>query len=86
MEFYAIAYKYQEDVFYDFSKKEDVIELESTCLLPTKSMAEQYIEDELSSDYVPVSIVIENVQPSGDWSWTRGLIGSWDDHEEIDEL
>ncbi|MBU8908530.1 hypothetical protein [Desertibacillus haloalkaliphilus] len=84
MEFYAIAYKYQEDVFVDFSKREDVMDLESTCLLPTKAMAEQYIEDELSDDYVTVSIEIETINRSGVWSWSRGLVGLWDDHEEID--
>ncbi|WP_268626944.1 hypothetical protein [Paenibacillus alvei] len=68
MKFYAIANQYQEDVFVDFAKKEDVLELNSTCLLPTKEMAEQYIDDELSNQYVVIEIELETINRNGTWS------------------
>lgn len=74
MKFYAIANQYQEDVFVDFAKKEDVLELNSTCLLPTKEMAEQYIEDELSNQYVVIEIELETINRNGTWSWSRSRV------------
>ncbi len=84
MKFYAIAFLYQEDVFVDFAKKEDVMELNSTCLLPTKEMADQYIEDELSDQYVTVEIEIDSISRNGTWSWSRSRVDRWDEELEFD--
>jgi hypothetical protein len=77
VKFYAIAYLYQENVWFDLKKKEDSFDLKSTCFLPTWEMAEQYIEDELSIQYVPVEIEIETIN-KGVWSWSRGSVSHWD--------
>lgn len=79
MKFYALAYQYQEDIFYDFSKEEDTHDLTETCFLPTKAMAEKVIEDELSTDYVPVEIQIERIERNGVWSYSRGVVERWDE-------
>jgi hypothetical protein len=83
MKFWAIAYQYQEDVWFDLEKKEDSFDLRSTCLLPTQELAEQYIEDELSIQYAPVEIEIETISKSGTWSWSREKVEAWD--EDWDE-
>lgn len=79
MEFWAIAYQYQGDIFVDFSKMEDTMELSETCFLPTKKMAEEFIEETLSDSYVPVSIQLERLEPSGSWTYTRGKVDRWDE-------
>ncbi|NYV64609.1 hypothetical protein HYI36_05025 [Bacillus sp. Gen3] len=83
MKFYAIGFLYQEDVWFDLEKKEDAFDLRSTCLLPTKELAEQVIEDELGNQYTPVEIEIQTVN-KGIWSWSRGEVSTWD--EEFEEL
>ncbi|QDP42956.1 hypothetical protein HWC53_gp133 [Bacillus phage vB_BmeM-Goe8] len=85
MEFWAIAYRYEEDVFYDFEKKEDTFDLGPTCFLPTEEMAEQIIEDELSIQYVAVRINVETIEKSGNWSWSRDEIPDWDYMEGFEE-
>lgn len=77
MKFWAIAYQYDSDYYYNFSK-EDSTDLDSECLLPTKEMAETYIEDNLGTDFVPVEINIETISRSGTWSHTRGKVDRWD--------
>lgn len=39
MDFWAVVYKYQEDVFWDFGKEVETTDLKETCFLPTKSRA-----------------------------------------------
>jgi len=80
MKFWAIGYLYQEDVWFDLEKQEDTFDLRSTCFLPTKEMAKQYIEDELSIQYVPVEIEVETLR-NGVWSWSRGEVSTWDDED-----
>lgn len=80
MKFWAIAFKYQEDVFYDFEKKEDSHGLEPSCLLPTEEMASQYIQDELSIEYEPIQIEIETLSKQGVMSWTRQQFEHWDEY------
>lgn len=72
MKFYAIAYKFQEDVFYNFEECSDHLGLEPTCLLPTKDLAEQI-------DYVPVEINLNNVRENGNLSYSRGFVEGWDE-------
>jgi hypothetical protein len=78
MKFYAIGYLYQEDVWFDLEKKEDSFDLRSTCFLPTWDMAQQYIDVELSIQYVPVEIEVETISENGVWSWSRGSVSRWD--------
>jgi hypothetical protein len=78
MKFYAIGYLYQEDVWFDLEKKEDSFDLRSTCFLPTWDMAQQYIDVELSIQYVPVEIEAETISENGVWSWSRGSVSRWD--------
>jgi hypothetical protein len=84
---WAVGYRHSEDTFYDFEKKEDSYDLEPTCFLPTCELAEQMIEEELTSyQYAPVEITIELVKPNL-WSWYRGDFPDWDDFygDEDDE-
>jgi len=81
LEFWAIAYQYQEDVWYDFSKKDDTFDLTETALLPTEDIAKQFIEDELSDQYVPVLIKIGSYE-NGILSYSRGKVETWDYEED----
>lgn len=85
MNFWAIAVKYDEDVFYDFEKEEDTFHLSESCMLPTKAMADQIIEDELCDQYTSVSVTIETIEKSGSWSYTRGTVPEWDEEYGDDE-
>ncbi|GAB6439579.1 hypothetical protein bcgnr5369_00650 [Bacillus cereus] len=79
MKFWAIAYQYQEDVFYNFVKEETTLELNENCFLPTEKMAENFIKQELGDDYVPVEIELETLERNGVWSHTRGRVKRWDE-------
>ncbi|MED2737190.1 hypothetical protein [Bacillus toyonensis] len=84
MKFWAIAYQFQEEVFYDFKTEEDTTNLTETCFLPTKSLAEASIAEELSAnDYVPVEIELETLQKDGTYSYTRGRVDRWDEELEF---
>ncbi|MGM1464116.1 hypothetical protein [Bacillus cereus group sp. BceL310] len=79
MRFWAVAYKYQEDVFYDFAKEEDTMDLNAACFLPTREVAEDFISQQLDhGDYVSVSIELETLQKNGIWSYARGWVKRWD--------
>ncbi|MEJ1517786.1 hypothetical protein R3O67_31905 [Bacillus cereus] len=80
MKFWAIAYQYQEDVFYNFAKEETTLELNENCFLPTEKMAKNFIEKELDDDYVPVEIELETLERNGVWSHARGQVERWDEH------
>ncbi|BCC74174.1 hypothetical protein BCJMU51_p2029 (plasmid) [Bacillus cereus] len=82
MKFWAVAYQFDEDVFWDFSKNEDTFDITERCFLPTKEMAEQFIEEELSIQYVPVEIELETLQKNGIWSYSRGRVDNWDEDFE----
>lgn len=79
MKFWAIAYQFEEDSFFDFKEKEDTMDLNENCFLPTKEMTEQFIENELSIQYVPVEIELCTLKENGVWSWTRGKVERWDE-------
>lgn len=84
MKFWAIAYQFQEEVFYDFKTEEDTIHLTETCILPTRTLAEAFIEEELSvNNYVPVEIELETLQKDGTYSFTRGRVERWDEELEF---
>lgn len=78
MKFWAIAYEWQEDIFYDFEKYEDTHDLTATCFLPTKEFAIDFIARELGADYTPVEITLETLEENGIWSYTRGTVKRWD--------
>ncbi len=78
LRFWALAFQFQEDIFYDFAKQEDVHSLEPTCLLPTEELAEQLAEDEVGDDYVPVAIDIERYS-NGSMVYSRGRVERWDE-------
>ncbi|WP_436863973.1 hypothetical protein [Bacillus fungorum] len=79
MKFWALAYQYQEDVFYDFAKEEDTMDLNEACILPTKDVADDFISQQLDDDYIPVEIELETLQKNGVWSYTRGKVERWDE-------
>lgn len=85
MKFWAIAYKYEEDAFYDVAAGEDTMSITETCFLPTKELAEQVIENELSVNYVPVEITLLRLEKNGIWEHTRGRVKEWDSYHEEDE-
>lgn len=78
MKFWAIAYEWQEDIFFDFEKQEDTHDLTEACFLPTREMAVEYIADELGADYEPVEITLEILEENGSWTHSRGLVKRWD--------
>ncbi|ALA13141.1 hypothetical protein TSARBOMBA_25 [Bacillus phage TsarBomba] len=82
MVFWAIAYQFEEDVFYDFKAEDDTTDLSPTCFLPTKAMAKTFIEEELSIQYVPVRTTLETLQKNGIWSYSRGRVERWDEDVE----
>lgn len=79
MKFWAIAYQFEEECFYDFKQGEDTMDISESCFLPTKEIAEQFIENELSIQYVPVEIELSTLKENGIWSWTRGKVERWDE-------
>ncbi|AIW03223.1 hypothetical protein CPT_Mater66 [Bacillus phage Mater] len=85
MNFWAIGYKYEEDVFHDFLQHEDTYDISASCLLPTYEMADQLIKDELSIQYTPVAICIETVSRDGVWSYSRGPVDEWDWEEDMED-
>ena len=79
MIFWAIAYKYQEDVFWDFEIEGKAVHLKETGFLPTKTIAESFIENELSDDFIPVEINVERIEKDGCWTISRQPIEQWDE-------
>lgn len=77
MKFWAIAYNYDEDYFYNFKTNEET-DLEEACLLPTEDMAKEFMEDHLSTSYTPVEIELEKLSKDGVWSYSRGKVEYWD--------
>lgn len=80
MKFYAIAYQFEEDSFYDLSAQEDTLFLKESCFLPTEELAQQIIDEELSVKYVPVEINLTSLQENGIWSYERGRVDVWDEN------
>ena len=87
MKFFALGYKYQEDVFYDFEKEEDSLSLEPTCFLPSRKIAEQLIENEVGDDYFIVEVELLSLnEKTGTYSTTinpgKGHWESYFDEED----
>lgn len=58
---YAIAYKFEEGAWIKFvgDGSVDTLDLDFSCLLPTKEMAIEYISNVLSSDYEVIQVEVE---------------------------
>lgn len=69
MKFVAIMRKDEEDVFYNVKKGEDTDTLNEECFLPSDSLANQIIEDELCIDYKPVTVTLEVLERSGSFTY-----------------
>lgn len=41
-------------------------------------MADSFIEEELSDEFVPVEIELETLDSNGIYSWGRGTVEAWD--------
>lgn len=78
MKFWVIAYQFHEDIYYDFDKNQETHRLNENCFLPTKKMAEEFIVNELGSDYVVVKITLELLDENGNWVHQRGIVKRWD--------
>ncbi|MFD7521424.1 hypothetical protein [Paenibacillus chitinolyticus] len=54
---YALADQYNQEFFYNLASEEDDMEFPSfNHFLPTREMAENFIEDQLCEDYVVVEV------------------------------
>lgn len=79
MEFWAIAYKYQDGVFHDFEKDDLTTDLKETCFLPTVAMANNYIQKELDNEYVAVKIKLLRLEENGVWAYSADKVLEWED-------
>ena len=71
MNFYALGYKYENDVFYDFETEGDTLDLKASCLLPTRKLAEQLIENEVGDTYFVVEVELNSLnERTGNYSTT----------------
>lgn len=77
MNFFVIASKQEEEVFYDTVEKNDTFDLSSHCLFPAKSIAEDYIEDHLSVNYMVLPIELTSASRSGELVWSRDKVQEW---------
>ena len=78
MKFWAVAYKYQEDVYFDLEAEDTTMDLSEKCLLPTKVLPEKLIDGD--TDFVPVDVEIESLSKQGVMVWGRGEVSEWDDN------
>jgi hypothetical protein len=77
MKFWAIGYRFQEEVYYNVVTDQDTFDMDEECLLPSKALAMQVIEEGLTDEYVPVEIEIERLDKHG-MTWGRGPLEDWD--------
>ena len=76
---YAIVDSTEEGYYWNFKKENMSSKLNEECLLPTKEMAERYIEDELAIYYKVIEVNIESISKTGTWCY------STNEHEIFDE-
>jgi hypothetical protein len=86
---YTIADKYEEDCYYNFELED--LELLPLCekhLLPTRELAEQFIEDHLSNSYVVAEVTIYQITKGGIWEYSVediwGTYSYWGDDDYDD--
>ncbi|PJN91007.1 hypothetical protein [Bacillus sp. mrc49] len=85
MKFWAIACQFEKESFFDFDSYGIVDGLKHTCLLPTKELAETFIEDELGIDYISVKIEIQRLEQNS-WLYSRGKVDGWDNNYNSNKL
>ena len=79
MEFWAIACKYQDGVFYDFDTDDLTTDLKETCFLPTEDIANDYIRNEFDDEYVAVKIKLLRLEENGVWAYSADRVPEWED-------
>jgi len=67
---YAIVDSTEEGYYWNFKKEDMDSKLNGECLLPTKEMAEQYIEEELAIYYKAIEVNIESISKIGTWCYS----------------
>lgn len=77
MEFWAIAYKFEENIFYDFKKKELTHNFSEACFLPSEELANQLIQEEFGNEAVAVKVVLHSLSANGVCSYTVGKVAEW---------
>lgn len=65
MEFWVLGYRKKEGNFYDFKLKENEVYLKESCLLPTEEMANEFLDNHLSDDYVVLKVTITSYASEG---------------------
>lgn len=78
MEFWAIAYKYEESIFYDFKKQGLTHNFSEACFLPSEELANQLIEDEFGNEAVAVKVELNSLSESGVWTYSVGKVAEWE--------
>lgn len=78
MEFYAIAHRLEKNMYYDFKEETYEFSIEGTCLLPTKDMAEKFMEENLNENGVLVEIKILSISEDGVIAFSRDVLEYWD--------
>ena len=73
---YAIANKYQDDVWVNLKTGQDTYDLNFECLLPSKELADDHIEDVLSTDYEAIPVTILSYR-DGVWALEHGGPKEW---------
>ena len=78
MNVWVIAYRYDEDAFYDFDTDDTTGGLKPTCFLPTEDVANDYIRNELNDEYVAAKVTIHRVEENGVWAHSIDGIPEWE--------
>jgi len=87
MEFYALAYKPEVCVYFDFANKENVKFVDTTCLLPAEEMAQQYIADHLNDDYMVVAVSVDyHSSKTEETNFSIDPVPDWDEEMERREI
>lgn len=77
MEFWAIAYRYQEDIFYDFEKEDFTHQFSAACLLPSEDIANQIVEDQLGHESVAAKVTLHSLTEQGVMSYSVSEVKEW---------
>lgn len=70
MKMYVIADKYNEDFFWNFVADDFLMAVNEGSLMPTKELAQDYIEDQLGSDCVVAEITVYQITRDGSWEYS----------------
>ncbi|MGG1444905.1 hypothetical protein ABE354_23215 [Brevibacillus laterosporus] len=75
---WAIGFKYKEGLFYNFMKGEEDTDLTFNHLVPSKDMAEDFIEDYLAISYVPIPVTIISYSEDGTFVYAYDPLYEWE--------